>query len=74
MHSTTSCTHHDYTSILWCLSKCSAQVYLYFSCDFDFHSLISAQVEGQGVHADVEEVQGNVTGHDSDTPDSAHRQ
>ena len=72
MHSTTSCTHHDYTSILRCLSKWSA-LYLYFSCDFDFHSLISAQAEGQGVPADVDEVQGNVTGYDSDTADSAHR-
>ena len=42
--------------------------------DFDFLSLISAQVEGQGVPAGVDNVQGNVTGYDSDTPGSAHRQ
>ena len=49
-------------------------LYLYFSCDFDFHSLISAQVEGQGVPANVDEVQGKVTKYDSDTSDSAHRE
>ena len=49
-------------------------LYLCFSFDFDFLSLISAQVEGQGVLADVDEVQGNVTGYDSDTLDSTHRQ
>ena len=49
-------------------------LYRCFSFDFDFLSLISAQVEGQGVLADVDEVQGNVTRYDSDTPDSAHRQ
>ena len=42
--------------------------------DFDFLSLISAQVEGQGVPAGVDDVQGNVTKYDSDTPGSAHRQ
>ena len=49
-------------------------LYLYFSCDFDFHLLIFAQVEGQGVLGYVYDVQGNVTGYDSDTPDSAHRE
>ena len=49
-------------------------LYLCFSFDFDFLSLISAQVEGQGVLADVDEVQGNVTEYDSDTPDSTHKQ
>ena len=49
-------------------------LYLCFSFDFDFLSLISAQFEGQEVPADVDEVQGNVTGYDSDTPDSAHQQ
>ena len=42
--------------------------------DFDFLSLISAQVEGQGVPAGVDDVHDNVTGYDSDTPGSAHRQ
>ena len=41
--------------------------------DFDFLSLIFAQVEGQGVPAGVDDIQGNVTGYDSDTPGSAHR-
>ena len=49
-------------------------LYLCFSSDFDFLSLIIAQVEGQGVPADVEEVQGNITGYDSDTPDSTNRE
>ena len=49
-------------------------LYLYFSCDFDFHSLISAQVEDQGVPADVDEVQSKVIEYDSDTLDSAHRE
>ena len=49
-------------------------LYLCFSCDFDFLSLIFEQVEDQGVPADVDEVQGKVTGYDSDTPDSAHRE
>ena len=49
-------------------------LYLSFLFDFDFFSLISAQVEGQGVSADIDEVQGNVTGYDSDTPGSANRQ
>ena len=49
-------------------------LYRCFSFDFDFLSLISAQVEGQGVLADVDEVQGNVTRYDSDMPDSTHRQ
>ena len=49
-------------------------LYLCFSFDFDFLSLIFAQVEGHGVLADVDKVQGNVTRYDSDTPDSAHRQ
>ena len=48
-------------------------LYLCFSFDFDFLSLISTQVEGQGVPADIDEVKGNVTGYDSNTPDSAHR-
>ena len=42
--------------------------------DFDFLSLIFAQVEGQVVPAGVDDVQGNVTGYDSDTPSSALRQ
>ena len=42
--------------------------------DFDFLSLISAQVDGQGVPAGVDDVQSNVTGYDSDMPGSAHRQ
>ena len=42
--------------------------------DFDFLSLISAQVEGQEVPAGVDDVQDNVTGYDSDMPGSAHRQ
>ena len=42
--------------------------------DFDFLSLISAQVEGQGVPASVDDVQGNMTGYDSDTPSSTHQQ
>ena len=41
--------------------------------DFDFLSLISAHVEGQEVPAGVDDVQGNVTGYDADTPGSAHR-
>ena len=45
-------------------------LYLCFSCDFDFLSLITTEVEGQGVPADVDEVQGNVIEYDSDTPDS----
>ena len=49
-------------------------LYRFFSFDFDFLSVISAQVEGQGVLVDVDKVQDNVTGYDSDTPDSAHRQ
>ena len=49
-------------------------LYLCFSFDFDFLSLISAQVEDQGVLTDFDKVQGNVTGYDFDTPDSAHRQ
>ena len=49
-------------------------LYLCFSCDFDFLSLITAHVEGQGVPADVDEVQGNVTGYDSDTPDSTNHE
>ena len=42
--------------------------------DFDFLSLISAQVEGQVVPASVDDMQGNVTGYNSDTPGSALRQ
>ena len=42
--------------------------------DFDFLSLISAQVEGQVLPAGVDDVQGNVTGYDSDTPGSALQQ
>ena len=42
--------------------------------DFDFLSLISAQVEGQVVPAGVDDMQGNVTRYDSDTPGSALRQ
>ena len=49
-------------------------LYLYFSCDFDFHSLIFAQVSGQEVPGDVDDVQGNVIGYYSDTPDSAHQE
>ena len=49
-------------------------LYLSFSFDFDFFLLISAQVDGHGVPADVDEVQGNVTRYDSDMPGSAHRQ
>ena len=42
--------------------------------DFDFLSLISAQVKGQVVPASVDDVQGNVIGYDSDTPGCAFRQ
>ena len=42
--------------------------------DFDFLSLISAQVEGQVVPTGVDDVQGNVTGYDSDTLGFALRQ
>ena len=49
-------------------------LYLCFSFDFDFLLLIFAQVDGHGVPVDVDEVQGNVTGYDSDMPGSAHRQ
>ena len=49
-------------------------LYLSILFDFDFLSLISAQVEGQGVPTNVDEVHGNVTGYDSDTPGSAHEQ
>ena len=42
--------------------------------DFDFLSLISAQIEGQGVPAGVDDVQGNVTGYDSHTSGSTYRQ
>ena len=73
MHSTTYCTHHVYTSILRCLSECSALLPFHFF-DFDFLSLISAQVEGQVVPAGVDDVQGNVTGYDSDTSGSALQQ
>ena len=49
-------------------------LYLCFSSNFFFISFINAQVEGQGEPTDVEEVQENVTGYDSDTPDSANRE
>ena len=49
-------------------------LYLCYSSDFVFFSFINAQVEGQGEPTDVEEVQGNVTGYDSDTPESANRE
>ena len=56
MYSTTYCTHHVYTSILRYLSECSALVPFLYSFAFDFLSLISAQVEGQGVPADIDKV------------------
>ena len=45
--------------------------FLSFLFDFDFLSPISAQVKDQVVPAGVDDVQGNVTGYDSDTPGSA---
>ena len=41
---------------------------------FDFLSLISAQAEGQVVPAGVDDVQGNVTGYNSDTLGSTLQQ
>ena len=49
-------------------------LYLFFSSDFVFISFINAQVEGQGKPMDVKEVQGNITGYDSNTPNSANRE
>ena len=49
-------------------------LYLCFSSDFDFFSFINAHVQGQGEPTDVEEVQGNIIGYDSDTPDSTNRE
>ena len=49
-------------------------LYLCFSSNFDFFSLINAQVEDHGEPTDVEEVQGNITGYDYDKQDSTNRE